>query len=520
LNRRETENKAQASPATLTGKTAQAILWFLVLCAIAGFNRDPRDLLASLKFRPSQGISIISRNPVVIDRDDAPSETAQTVAPNVTLRDAAKVVGIDLDSQDLTGSLQPIEDPTGLAMRSFYEALARTKNKEPGAITRILHFGDSLVVVDFLTGQARRRLQTLFGDAGHGYMLAGKPWRWYQHWDVVYRTSNSWQVDGIMKHAQGQYFFGLGGYAFDGTGPSEWVEWGANNSGEYGRHIGRFEIHYLRQPGGGSFDLFVDGKSFGRVATASQQVRSGLHIVRVPDGPHKIRLQCGGDGVVRVFGGVLERDVPGIVYDTLGINGARARTLDRLNGAFWAEQLRLRKPHLIVLNFGTNESEDDGRPMDQVEQDYLAVLQRIRAAVPEASCLVMSPLDRAARIDGVLTTKPIIPRLVDTQRRAALKAGCAFFNTYQSMGGKGSMAKWYTAKPKLCAGDMTHPTRRGADIIGDNLYRSLVIGYVAHNGQTMVVTADGVVPTVLYHPLLPLEPDPYPPLPEWPRIPQ
>ncbi|HPM78540.1 MAG TPA: hypothetical protein PK961_15730, partial [bacterium] len=117
MNRRETENKAQASPATLTGKTAQAILWFLVLCAIAGFNRDPRDLLASLKFRPSQGISIISRNPVVIDRDDAPSETAQTVAPNVTLRDAAKVVGIDLDSQDLTGSLQPIEDPTGLAMR-------------------------------------------------------------------------------------------------------------------------------------------------------------------------------------------------------------------------------------------------------------------------------------------------------------------------------------------------------------------------------------------------------------------
>lgn len=520
MSLQETKPKPSAPDPTLTSKTAQAILCFLVLCAIAGFNGDPRALLAKLKFQPSQGISIISRNPVVIDLRDGPADTAENIAGNVTLHDAARMMGIDLNQNDLAGSLQPIEDPTGLAMRSFYEALNRTKNKEPGATTRILHFGDSLVVVDFLTGQTRRRLQTRFGDAGHGYMLAGKPWRWYQHWDVTFRTSNSWKVDGIMKHARGQYYFGLSGYAFDGYGPAQWVEWGTSRKGEHGRTVSRFEIQYLMQPGGGSFDLFVDGQPHGRVSTHSPQMRSGLHTVRVPDGPHKIRLQCAGDGVVRLFGGVLERDEPGIVYDTLGINGARARTLDRMHSAFWAEQLRLRKPHLIVINFGTNESEDAGRSMEKVEQDYLAVLQRIRAAVPEASCLVMSPLDRAARVNGVLTSKPIIPRLVDAQRRAALKSGCAFFNTYAAMGGKGAMARWYAAKPKLCAGDMTHPTRRGADIIGDYLYRSLVIGFVAHSGQALIAAGGGASFGADYRPLLPLEPDPYSPLPEWPRIPE
>ena len=35
-----------------------------------------------------------------------------------------------------------IEDPTD-NMSPFYEALWRTEKKEPGAVTRILHYGDS-----------------------------------------------------------------------------------------------------------------------------------------------------------------------------------------------------------------------------------------------------------------------------------------------------------------------------------------------------------------------------------------
>ena len=51
-----------------------------------------------------------------------------------------------------------IEDPTG-SLHPFYEALARTALKQPGAISRISYFGDSLVASDYVTATLRRRLR-------------------------------------------------------------------------------------------------------------------------------------------------------------------------------------------------------------------------------------------------------------------------------------------------------------------------------------------------------------------------
>ena len=523
----EEKKEIQTKPrATLTGKTAQAMLWFLLFCLIAGFRTDPRQLVASLRFEPTQGVSWYSSSPSVAEQPVVSPEEKSETAPVVKadLNEAAKLLGIDPKAEDLLGDVRRIEDPTGRAMSSFYEALTRTVHREPGAVTRILHYGDSLVVVDFLTGETRRRLQGRFGDAGHGFMMAGKPWPWYQHWDVSYRTG-SWTVDGIMNPKSREGYYGLGGFAFDGAGPSQFVEYGTQQKSEFGRRASRFEVYYLIRPGGGSFDVYADDVLQTKVKTAGPIIKSGVYTLKVKDGAHKFRVQCSGDGPVRLFGGVLEREGPGLVYDTLGINGGRARTLERINTALWAEQLRLRRPDLVILNFGTNESEDEDRPMAVVETDYGNILRTIRAAVPEASCLVMSPADRAARLNGKLTTKTIIPRLVATQRRAALKAGCAFYDTYQAMGGHGSMARWYESKPRLCAGDMTHPNRLGADLLGGGLYRSFVTGLIEYAGLTMQAKAAGAPlpvpaePLTLYAPLWPAQPEWHPPLPEQPRLP-
>jgi len=521
---KQTGPSSEKHRAVLIGKTAQAVLWLLILCAIVKLREDPCLLLPYLRFTPSQGVSLLSASGVA---EDAAAETTPEAPPPAGLVNAAALLGVDLHAPDLQGRVQPIEDPTGLAMRAFYESLLRTNRGQPGAITRILHYGDSLVVVDFLTGQARRRLQSRFGDAGHGYMMAGKPWRWYQHWDVFYRTSDSWKIGGIMSRETGGIPYGLNGFYFDGSGPGQYLEMGTANGGPVGERAGRFEVHYLIQPGGGSFEVSVDGRAHAKVSTVGPAPRSGVYVVKVPDGPHRFRVQCAGDGRVRLFGGVLERDRPGLVYDTLGINGGRARRLELIAPSFWAEQLRLRKPNLVIINFGTNESEDRERPMSQVEADYVSVLQRLRAAAPDASCLVMSPLDRAARVDGALGSNPLLIRLIETQRRAALKAGCAFYSTFQAMGGRGSMARWYRRRPQLCAGDMTHPTRAGAAVVGDGLYRAMVMGWLNHEAGVLATpleqaapTGEVEGPTESNNPPPPNEPNPYPPLPERPPAPQ
>src|SRR5512133_3072502 len=74
-------------------------------------------------------------------------------------------------------------DPSGDLAR-FYSALERTERREPGAITRIVHYGDSPTTADMITGDVRQMLQKRFGDAGHGFSLVAKPWAWYEHRDV------------------------------------------------------------------------------------------------------------------------------------------------------------------------------------------------------------------------------------------------------------------------------------------------------------------------------------------------
>ena len=82
---------------------------------------------------------------------------------------------------------QPIDDGGGATMCRFYRALDDLERGGERRRVRVLHYGDSILTTDELSGRARRVLQRRFGDAGHGFVLLGKPWRWYHHIDS--RTS-------------------------------------------------------------------------------------------------------------------------------------------------------------------------------------------------------------------------------------------------------------------------------------------------------------------------------------------
>jgi hypothetical protein len=152
--------------------------------------------------------------------------------------------------------------------------------------------------------------------------------------------------------------------------------------------------------------------------------------------------------------------------------------------------LRARSPDLVVFEFGLNEAADDfAYPMDRYKETALSVLAQVRAALPEASCLMVSPNDTAIKRGTDLVTRPVMPYLVKAQREVAEKSGCAFFDVYQAMGGWGSMAAWI--RRGLGGPDYTHPTTIGADTIGTWLYRALMERY--ENWRE----TDGGTPTVL-----------------------
>jgi lysophospholipase L1-like esterase len=374
----------------------------------------------------------------------------------------------------VTASKRPIIEPNLIdphdALRTFYLALWRTELGAPGAITRVLHYGDSPVTADSITADVRSLLQQHFGDAGHGFVLVAKPWAWYGHRGVDVQ-GKGWLIHAATQVRARDGFHGLGGVSFEG-------DTGASSHFELVEDHAQMEIHFLRQPGGGVLAVEAEGQKIGEIQTDGADQQPAYQTFPLSAGARDIDLTV-QRGPVRLFGVSFERNTPGVIYNSLGLNGGQVQVVVRyFDTPQWTAELQHQHPDLVVINYGTNES----IYADYIERSYPGelrqVIERVKTALPRASVLIMSPMDRGQRdSNSRITTVPTLPRLVEIQREMALEMNCAFFNTFQAMGGAGTMERWYDSQPRLVSADFTHPLPAGAHQVGVLLDQALESGY-------------------------------------------
>jgi lysophospholipase L1-like esterase len=367
---------------------------------------------------------------------------------------------------------QILLNPNG-ALDPFYEALRR------GGTVRVLHYGDSPTTADLITADVRAMLQRQFGDAGAGFVLIARPWAWYNHRGMAMEASN-WGIDVAGRSELRDGLFGLGGGRFRGAVGSV-ASWRLPAG-----HARSVEIAFLAQPGGGSFAFEADGVEIGHADTAAEELRPGFATFAVPPGASQLSLRV-TSGQVQLYGAEFRRDRPGVLYSSLGVNGGSVTLLSRVfDRTHLTEQLRHYRPDLVVLAYGTNECGYPGFVDTAWANEMETAVRRIRAAVPEASILLMSPMDRGElKPDGTIGTVDALPRLVRIEKELALRLGVAFFNTFEAMGGSGTMARWYAAQPRLVGADYIHPLPAGAKIVGELLYRSLREGFQDYKLATL-----------------------------------
>jgi lysophospholipase L1-like esterase len=234
----------------------------------------------------------------------------------------------------------------------------------------------------------------------------------------------------------------------------------------------------MQEPNGGQVDLRVTAGGVTRTETlnAKGERTSKVYSVSVPDGEAQLRLLV--KSRTRLFGVSLERDAVGVTYNSLGAHAALAVYWKKQNVQHWKDQMDLRKPALVVLQYGTNESALDRIEWDKYEADLSDVFDMVKTAAPNASVLVMAPMDRSEGPSG--KTMGVILKLREKQHKVALAKGFAFWDTYLAMGGEGSMGKWVKAIPQLGSSDYTHPTPAGGEVIADLLMKALTTGYQAY----------------------------------------
>ncbi len=431
---------------------------------VSAFPEEPPPQHIKDEEPPPQHIKDDEQLPPV-SQNEPRSEEPEDVQPEVVNTEDAQRVEYDIPHLKNPGSLS-----------TFLSALESLGSRGEGLV-RVAHFGDSHTAADFMTTEIRRALQGRFGDGGRGFVFLGRPWKYYRPKDIRLEESGRWRPQRFIisipsDQLDGQY--GFGGVAVECRVGRCDVAVRPSKSA-YGKDIDFFELYYLRQPGGGSFVVKVDAKTVESVETDAEVLGSGFYALELEDAKeHRIEVRTLGDGPVRLFGAIVESRGPGVVYDTLGINGAAFETVLQWDRDIFLEQLERRGPDLIVAMYGTNESCSKTLTPAAYAAHVREVVQLFRQGAPGAACLLIGPPDRQGE-PGELER---LEWIISVQSEVAAELGCAFLDARQVMGGAGSHALWQVRG--LAAQDGIHLTLRGYKELGEQIAGIFLQVYEAH----------------------------------------
>jgi lysophospholipase L1-like esterase len=335
---------------------------------------------------------------------------------------------------------------------------------------RVAWLGDSHGMADHWSGALRSGLQKRFGDAGPGFVHAGIPHARHDAMKIALDGQFVMKPRGPSTSAvTGDGTFGLGGILAEASGGSRVTLTPTIAPPDTDL---TFDVCYKLASPSDQVGIEV-GHSPKVIAavTPTEPEKSLAHMTLSGTAGASITLSPTAGAFL--CGVVIETDPtkrPGVVLDTLGINGARYATVLAWNEAAWSAEWKRRAPDLVVLEYGTNELSDiDAKPA--VHTRALAnVVARIRRTTPDVDCLVLAPTDRLDR-------EAIEPALVTALEDEAQKLGCGFWNTFEKMGGLQSIAKWRSESPPRANRDGIHLNTRGYREMGEKLYADLIAGY-------------------------------------------
>jgi lysophospholipase L1-like esterase len=390
----------------------------------------------------------------------------------------------------------PLTEPAGDAFGRFYDRLQALKEGRAQRV-RITFWGDSHIAGEVLVARIRSRLQQELGDAGPGFVYLGQPWRSYRHLKVKLDSSRSWRSERIWSRYSRRRrqprddLLGMGGISV--YVPARRRATAAIVPRGKGG-LAALDLHYLRQPRGGRIELRADGKRLRWLLTVASAKEATFARVELPENTRKVELQTSG-GEVRLFGVDLASGQPGVICDTLGLNGAKATAVQDWNEALMARQVARLAPDLVVLAYGSNEVDAETLTREQLAEGFDQLLGRMRRLAPGAACLVVGPPDQARlRKEYGWEVPPQLNAIVEEQRRLARLRGCAFWDQRAAMGGAGSIFSWVGADPPLARSDHVHLYSEGYRRIADGLYTALVEGWARHQSLQAPATAPATAP--------------------------
>lgn len=362
---------------------------------------------------------------------------------------------------------------------TFFDPLFKEMERAAasGKTVRIIHYGDSQLEMDRISSILRQELQERFGGSGPGMvpMIQRIP-------TVSVSQSASGNltryalVGDSLSHWTSSHRYGPLTQCVKVTGNGTFSFRKSENrySQEKAKQISKVSVLLGDNSAGFRLDLKCDTLK-NRSAVLDSAIK-GVTMVTwtLPKNVSKGTISFSGDA--QIFGVALDGRA-GITVDNVALRGCSGFIFSNIDAAVMRESFAKTDTRLVILQFGGNAMPGIGSKkaisayVNRIESQF----DYFRKVAPKALLMFVGPADMCKSDEGSLVSWPLLSQLNDSLRVNCLRNGVAYWDTFNVMGGAGSMKKWVKHNPALAGPDYIHFTTKGADKIGDALAEAFLL---------------------------------------------
>jgi lysophospholipase L1-like esterase len=384
------------------------------------------------------------------------AQTASVISEQVVSHRTARPVG------NMIGQESGLEQ--------FFSQLDGLRTHHTGVVN-ILHIGDSHLQADFLTNVLRKNFQYEFGNAGRGLVVplhvarTNEPHTFKTICDTVWESKRCTFPDQPLP-------IGIGGVTVRNAHPGRKITVQIRSDSSLGYQFDRVRLFCLRDEHSFDYRILDDSGAVLGTAQASGISDSQSPItVQLPELNDQFTLEpvrtADQQNHATLFGFSLENGQPGVLYHTVGVNGAQYSHYKA--ATYFAEQTKGLAPNLIVISLGTNEAFAPRLTGEEFYSQIDGLVQSLRKANPEASILLTTPADSFKSYRRRRVPNPKMAEVRETILRYATDHQLPCWDLYGITG-----PATYWQKNHLIQRDGVHYTRQGYELQGRLLYDALM----------------------------------------------
>jgi lysophospholipase L1-like esterase len=359
------------------------------------------------------------------------------------------------------------------SLNNMFEKLYLQK-VDNNKVISIIHIGDSHLQADFITSVIRTTLQAEFGNAGRGLIVPLKVARTNEPFNFVSSSPVIWQSKRCVFPKQ-SLPIGIGGVTISNDMDHSSLNIKTFDAPQLSYTFNKLKFFYLKDDSSYDF-IFKDsvGNDFNVTTSQSKDQYPNSEIINLPYLTHQVSIEAKKTNDKQshavIFGISLENNNSGILYHTIGVNGARFKHYTQ--ALYFSEQTKVLEPDLFILSLGTNEANDANYNDDEFYGDIHSLYVKLRSRNPQAVFLLTTPADSYYQ---KIKSNPRMASVASTIICFATENNIAYWDLQDATGGKNSAHYW--KQNKLLGQDGVHYTSGGYTLQGNLFCKAFLNAY-------------------------------------------